>query len=189
MKLHAPSVALGIAISLAPACHGERKQPPPMPATCSSAGSCAPAQYCDFQPGLCGAGKIPGTCRPRPENCSAAYAPVCGCDHRVYDSECAAQAAGVDLDVNGGCKALLPNFAACGSHFCDTRQSYCEIVLSDVTELPSDYSCKPLPASCAVVNGAAPDCSCFPAGTRCLSFCGPLQTGGGVKGLHLTCRL
>ena len=183
------SLTLALAVWLAVACHTEHKPTPSVRATCASAAACGAGQYCDFQPGLCGLGKTPGECQPRPEKCAAASDPVCGCDHQKYDNECAAHAAGVDLDVNGGCKTLLADYAACGSHFCDTRKSYCEIVLSDVTELPSDYTCKPFPPSCQVVAGAAPDCSCFPAGTRCLSFCGPIQTGGGVKGLHLTCRL
>jgi len=191
MKFRALSCWLTLALAawLVAACHAERKPSPSPPANCTGAAACGAAQYCDFQPGLCGAGKAPGSCASRPPKCAATYDPVCACDHRVYDNECVARAAGVDLDVNGGCKTLLANYAACGGHFCDTRRSYCEIVLSDVTELPSDYTCKPFPPSCQVGGGAAPDCSCFPAGTRCLSFCGPIETASGVPGLHLTCRL
>ncbi len=76
-----------------------------------------------------------------------------------------------------------------GPRFCDARKSYCEIVLSDVFELPTDYACKPLPAACVPDGDVARPCDCFPKGTRCGSFCGHLPSGGGVEGFHLTCRL
>jgi hypothetical protein len=154
---------------------------------CRAPSDCAVDDYCDFTPGLCGKGRRPGTCRPRARDCSAASSLVCGCDGRTYDSECAAHAAGIDLAVAGGCKGRR-DWIACGAHFCDAHVSYCEIVLSDVLEPPTDFTCKPLPTACLPREGVAPSCSCFPPGTRCLSFCGPMDTGGGVPGFHLTCR-
>ncbi len=153
---------------------------------CAIAG-CAAEEYCAFTPGLCGKGKRPGACRPRPGACTDAYSPVCGCDGHVYGSECQAHAAGIDLDVNGRCREPAADWAPCGARFCDARVSYCEIVLSDVFELPTDFTCKPLPASC-MVDGVARACSCFPKGTRCESFCGVMETGGAAT-FHLTCRL
>jgi hypothetical protein len=151
-------------------------------------GTCETGEYCAYTPRLCGKGKKGGRCETKPASCHGAYAPVCGCDGAVYDSECAASAAGVDLSVTGGCTARVPSWMACGAHFCDARTSYCEIVLSDVFDLPTDYTCKPLPSACTAADGAARDCTCFPKGTRCASFCGPVETGG-VAGFHLTCRL
>ncbi len=154
---------------------------------CTIAG-CAADEYCAFTPGLCGKGKRPGACRARPTACTSAYVPVCGCDGHVYRSECDAHAAGVDLDVNGRCREhAAADWAPCGARFCDARVAYCEIVLSDVFELPTDFTCKPLPASC-LVDRAARSCDCFPKETRCLSFCGPMETGG-ASTFHLTCRL
>jgi hypothetical protein len=157
-------------------------------APCDRAHPCSGDAYCTYAPQLCGKGKSPGACRPRPASCRDSASSVCGCDGRTYPGECAAHAAGVDLSVNGGCGATVPGFVPCGASYCDARTSYCEIVLSDVAELPTDSTCKPLPPSCRPVDGAAAGCDCFPAETRCRSFCGPVQTGG-VPGLHLTCRL
>jgi len=112
---------------------------------------------------------------------------VCGCSGQVYDNECAAHAHGDDLDVLGHCDAHIPNYAACGAHYCDARRSYCEIYLSDVFDLPTDHFCRPLPNACKPKDGQAASCDCFPKDTACLSFCGPLPTGG-VTAFHLTCQ-
>jgi len=149
--------------------------------------ACGADAYCAYTPRLCGKGKRAGVCTKKPLRCESPYSPVCGCDGHTYDSECAANAAGVDLSVNGGCGAKLADWMPCGAHYCDARTSYCEIVLSDVFELPTDSTCKPLPAACVPANGATPSCDCFPSGTRCRSFCGPIETGG-LAGFHLTCR-
>src|SRR5206468_2830646 len=77
----------------------------------------------------------------------ASFEPVCGCARPIHPSEAAASAAGVVLAVNGGC-GVLRDFIACGAHYCDPRLSYCEIVLSDVADPPTDYTCKPLPPAC-----------------------------------------
>jgi hypothetical protein len=155
---------------------------------CHDNAGCGPDEYCAFQPGLCGKGKRPGTCRPRPTTCAdVPYSPVCGCDQKIYDDECAARAAGVDLAVMGGCGTRLANWIPCGKRLCDVRKDYCAIYLSDVFELPTDYFCRPLPPSCLPGDGAARTCACFPPDTPCLAFCGPMPTTG-LSGFHLTCQ-
>jgi hypothetical protein len=157
--------------------------------SCRGDATCTPAEYCEYTPGLCGHGKRPGTCRPKPTGCQAALAPVCGCDGKAYENECSAHAAGVDLAVAGHCLQAFPGWVPCGKRFCDARTEYCEIFLSDVPEPPTDYFCRPLPASCLPAeDGAARTCDCFPPGTRCLSFCGPLTAGAGPASFHLTCQ-
>jgi hypothetical protein len=105
----------------------------------------------------------------------------------VYDNACAAHLAGEDIAVMGGCKEQIPNFAACGVHYCDARTSYCEIYLSDVFELPTDHFCQPLPEACRPGPGKSPNCDCFPPNTACKSFCGPLPAGE-LSAFHLTCQ-
>jgi hypothetical protein len=156
-------------------------------ASCTDNAECGASEYCEQSLGLCGRAQRPGTCRSRPDECDANRAPVCGCDGRVYVNECSAHSAGVDLATLGGCNAALPDWAPCGKRFCDARTSYCEIYLSDVLEPPTDYFCRDLPPSC-MPGGAAPrTCDCFPDGTRCRTFCGPLPTGG-LEAFHLTCQ-
>jgi hypothetical protein len=159
----------------------------PAPAICHDNTSCNANEYCEFKPGLCGKGQTPGTCRAKPTGCTTAYDPVCACSGKVYDNACSAHTAGEDLAVMGGCKAVIPNFAACGTRYCDAHVSYCEIYLSDVFELPTDHFCQPLPEACKPGPGAPATCECFPPNTPCLSFCGPLATGG-IDAFHLTCQ-
>jgi len=160
------------------------------PQSCRDNSGCSPVQYCAFTPGLCGKGKRAGTCRQRPRACDGLYRPVCGCDKRVYANECEASAAGIDLSVAGGCndEPRLRDWIGCGARFCDAHKNYCEIILSDVLEPPTDHTCKPLPPACVPQGDVARSCSCFPRETRCVSFCGYIDNRG-VKGFHLTCRL
>jgi hypothetical protein len=154
---------------------------------CRDNSACASTEYCEHDRGLCGRGARSGTCRPKPAGCASSYAPVCGCDGTVYANECSARAAGVDLATLGGCSVVIPDWAACGKHYCDARTSYCEIYLSDVVDPPTDYFCRALPTSCLPDGGRARTCDCFPDGTRCRTFCGPLPTGG-LDAFHLTCQ-
>jgi hypothetical protein len=156
---------------------------------CHANADCPADDACVFTPGLCGKGKRSGACLPRPAVCTEMYEPVCGCDGKVYESACAARIAGVDVSVTGGCKEKIAGWAACGGHYCDVRTSYCEIFLSDVPEPPTDSFCRALPPSCLPGDGAARGCDCFPRGTRCAEFCGPLPTApGAMSGFHLTCQ-
>ncbi len=88
----------------------------------------------------------------------------------------------------GQCGGRMPDWVPCGKQFCNARRDYCAIYLSDVFDLPTDYFCRPLPASCLPGDGSVPrTCDCFPADTPCRSFCGPMVTDG-LAGFHLTCQ-
>jgi hypothetical protein len=149
---------------------------------------CLAAEYCDDPHGLCGRrAQLSGVCRPRPTDCEKHEDPVCACDGRIYRNPCQAHAAGTDESLNGGCEQQLPGKIACGPRYCEAQTSYCEIVLSDVAELPSDFTCKALPPACRAAFGAGkPSCSCLPEGTRCASFCVVVDAKT-AKSLRLTC--
>lgn len=63
---------------------------------------CGAGLYCDTGPGQCTAAGA-GTCRVRPQVCTAIYAPVCGCDGETYASDCVAATAGVTVAAAGEC--------------------------------------------------------------------------------------
>ncbi len=184
---------LAAVLWLLPAVSCQSSKPPVAPrdggtlTSCRDDSPCAADEYCAHDLGLCGRGSKPGACMRRSAPCEGSLAPVCGCDGKVYASECVAHAGGIDLATLGGCDAPVPDWAPCGAHYCDAHTSYCEIYLSDVLEPPTDHFCRPLPKSCLPDGGVAPTCDCFSARTPCRAFCGPLPTGG-LTAFHLTCQ-
>ncbi len=67
-------------------------------AGCSKNADCGKGEYCAKEADDC-AGR--GSCTPRPEVCLDMYAPVCGCDGKVYSNSCKAAAAGVNVASDG----------------------------------------------------------------------------------------
>jgi hypothetical protein len=80
-----------------------------------------------------------------------AQRPVCGCDGKVYASECAAHGAGVDAWWEG-C-AAPPGYFKCGGKFCRLTTEICYEGLGDTGDRWS--SCDPRPAC---DSGALCDC-------------------------------
>lgn len=71
---------------------------------------CAANEYCDFAAGTqCGAADQGGTCKVKPEVCTAIYKPVCGCDGKTYGSDCSAHGAGVSVASEGECGKPTPD--------------------------------------------------------------------------------
>jgi hypothetical protein len=65
---------------------------------------CPNGEYCDWAPDAqCGAADQTGTCKTKPDVCTAIAMPVCGCDDKTYGNECEAHRAGVSVVHTGGC--------------------------------------------------------------------------------------
>ncbi|WP_394826450.1 hypothetical protein [Pendulispora albinea] len=116
---------------------------------CSRTQSCYFDEYCDYADGKCGNG-ADGICKPRPETCTEAAAPQCGCDGKRYTMTCEAHRAGID-DSPDACPPDSQPYFACGTTKCLVGQEYCL-----VTGLlaAKDFACRPF-------NGcSAANCSC-----------------------------
>lgn len=141
--------------------------------------TCRADEFCDFARNTCSVTDEQGVCRPRPTSCPdlLVAVPSCGCDGQLYASECEAQAAGTDLNDQGGCP-VPSGWFACGHTQCNLRSQYCQHQVSDVANEPDGFTCPPLPGC----PSELPTCACL-AGQACGSWC----TGQGATGLTLTC--
>jgi hypothetical protein len=71
--------------------------------------TCTTQEYCAYEPyARCGTGDISARCRPRPSECPAVDAPVCGCDRTTYANACVAAQNGTGVYYVGACGAA-PN--------------------------------------------------------------------------------
>ncbi len=90
--------------------------------------TCRAGEYCEFMDNsLCGSGDATGVCRRRPTKCAQHCEGACGCDGRIYCTECMANAAGVSTD---------PGLRVC------SRIQTCEDVKADIAnEVARGGSC------------------------------------------------
>ncbi len=163
----------------------------PMGQTCGAGGGvgspcggkgappCSEGTYCSYPDKICGAADGGGACTDQGAPCTTIpfEGKVCGCDGQVYDDHCAAQKAGVDSSLLGGCTAP-PDTYRCGDLFCDLGTTYCRKVTSDVGGYADSFSCQPLPPACA----ATASCLCLQT-EPCSAACAKGTDGG----FTLTC--
>lgn len=164
---------------------GSTTTTPTTAASCSTTG-CGGGEFCKYHYAACKDTTwddflhYNGACTARPVACDEIYAPVCGCDGKVYGNECAANAAGVDLGANACAASLTPvNYIPCGPLYCSPATSYCRVEGGD--EGDTYWDCMPLPAACQ--GAATPDCACLGPPTQGGETCKVIQ-GNGVSGLE-----
>jgi hypothetical protein len=133
-----------------------------------------PGQLCDWAKDSCGAPTDPPDhpfCADAPSSCGDAL--VCGCDGTIYEGTCAAFDAGVDIDASNACETPAGLFP-CGAHFCTSLEEWCLAHVVDITGVPDEYDCKPLPPEC---NGV-PTCDCVTGADECVEWsCDELDSG------------
>jgi hypothetical protein len=85
--------------------------------------SCDDGEFCNYEPAAGGQGcdgtiaDASGVCQGAEQGCTAAAAPVCGCDGSTYGNSCLAHAAGVSVRSQGACQPQVTS--------CDRRKLLC----------------------------------------------------------------
>lgn len=141
--------------------------------TCS-----ATTEFCNFVYGNC-LGRLPDfICEPRPTSCPSTLDPVCGCDGKIHDSPCEANAAGTDLDQTGNCP-LMANHFSCGYKQCRLSDEICMYTPPGFGS--PLFACAPISAACR----ASPSCGCLLANPEglCVNMC----RGTASTGIHTEC--
>lgn len=129
---------------------------------CSVNESCGDGYYCKYDDLGCGQKQATGLCAPKnggADSCDEPD-PWCGCDGKIYKTQCDAAAAGVDITVPDPC-APEGTFACATGVYCKDGAEYCIVSFHhdgrDSDGCGESYGCAPYPAECA----DAPTCECI----------------------------
>lgn len=140
---------------------------------------CAAGEICRYDGWTC---DVNPRCEQKPAGCNPNITPVCACDGVVYDDQCAASNAGVDLAGRDNVTCDVPaGTFRCGYRFCKSGEEWCE------EQYEGGYACHAFPDECKNGNGT---CDCVGFGTGDGSVQGvPFCTACAQKngGLHIEC--
>lgn len=118
---------------------------------------CPGGQFCFFEDGQCGAGAATGACvdARSDDECDTSQIAACGCDGALHPSDCAVNAAGLDVSLRGDC-ALADQQFRCGAEICHAGTDVCWH--DESSEEPAEHD---LGASCYAPSCALDDCNCI----------------------------
>lgn len=130
---------------------------------CEAHDDCVEGLYCALGEGCSGE----GVCSEMPSTCPQIVEPVCGCDTKTYQNECAARASGVNVAHEGECEIEIPGCA--DSSDCNEG----EICRSE--SCGERGVCEPLNTDCSGVGIPTSICSC--EGRRYADVCELAEVG------------
>ncbi len=138
----------------------------PVGAACGGRGNaaCTGSVYCDWADNSCGATDLSGVCTIRPTACPPLVNYVCACDGQIYNNECLAAEAGVDVSTSDTCQAP-PGMFDCGNTFCTQGTQFCQKTVGGAIGSGPRYACMAIPGTCSPA-----DCACLQqnsCGTMC----------------------